>query len=172
MNAGALIDSLERFGRALPELVRGINSEDARWKPADGAWSILEIVRHLADEEELDFRARVRSVLETPEAALSPIDPEGWAVERNYNAGDLDAAVARFVSLRNESVAWLRSLDAPAWSNAHQHPRIGPMRAGDFFAAWVAHDCLHLRQIAKRMYQMAARDGGEFSVRYAGDWND
>jgi hypothetical protein len=34
----------------------------------------------------------------------------------------------------------------------------------------VAHDYLHLRQIAKRMYQMAGRDAGEYSTRYAGEW--
>lgn len=29
---------------------------------------------------------------------------------------------------------------------------------------------LHLRQISKRMYQMAARDAGDYSVHYAGEW--
>jgi hypothetical protein len=36
--------------------------------------------------------------------------------------------------------------------------------------SWCAHDALHLRQIAKRTFQMAQRDGGRFTADYAGDW--
>lgn len=170
MNVEKMIGSLERFGRTIPEVVHGIDAGDARWKPPDGAWSILEIVSHLADEEEFDFRARVGSTLADPNAPWPPIDPEGWAVERRYNDGSLDEAVSRFILLRDESVAWLRSMEEPDWALAYEHPRIGRIRAGDLFAAWIAHDTLHLRQIAKRMYQLANRDAGEFDVQYAGDW--
>jgi hypothetical protein len=44
------------------------------------------------------------------------------------------------------------------------------MQAGEVFTAWVAHDALHLRQIAKRLYQMTDRDGGEYGPDYAGSW--
>ena len=42
--------------------------------------------------------------------------------------------------------------------------------AGDLLAAWSAHDALHLRQISKRLYQIAQRDAGSYSVQYAGEW--
>jgi hypothetical protein len=170
MNCPKMIASLERFGRMLPVVLRDVDLEDARWKPPDGAWSILEVVCHLADEEELDFRKRVERTLADPDQPWPPINPEGWSVERHYNEGKLDEAVARFSLLRDQSVSWLRSLDSPDWTQTHQHPKFGSIRAGDILAAWVAHDCLHLRQIAKRMYQMAGRDAGEYSTRYAGEW--
>lgn len=170
MNLPKLIDSLERFGRLLPEVVRGVPDEDCRWKPADGAWSILEVVCHLADEDEFDFRPRVRLTLADPAAAWPPIDPEGWAVQRAYNEQSPTAVAARFSAFRAQSVGWLRSLDQPDWNQSHQHPKFGPFRAGDILAAWVAHDSLHLRQISKRLYQLAARDAGEYSTRYAGEW--
>ncbi len=44
------------------------------------------------------------------------------------------------------------------------------MHAGTLFASWLAHDALHLRQIAKRMYELAVRDAGSFDTKYAGDW--
>ena len=103
-------------------------------------------------------------------ATWRPIDPERWAIERRYNEGQLSDAVARFTSLRKESLDWLRSLERPDWGRAHQQPQYGVFRAGDLLASWAAHDALHLRQIAKRMYQMAARDAGEYSIRYAGEW--
>jgi hypothetical protein len=170
MDFQKLIGSLERFGLILPAVVRGMTQDDGRWKPPDGAWSVLEIVCHLADEEEFDFRQRVQMTLKNPLDNWPAIAPEQWAVERRYNEGRLEAAVSRFEALRRESVSWLRAVEYPDWSRTHQHPKIGPMRAGDLLASWVAHDALHLRQIAKRMYQMAARDAGGYSIRYAGEW--
>jgi hypothetical protein len=35
-------------------------------------------------------------------------------------------------------------------------------------ASWAAHDALHLRQIAKRLYELTARDAGRYSAGYAG----
>ncbi len=170
MRAERLIDRLDRFGAILPAVVADVPDEDARWKPPDGAWSILEIVMHLADEETEDFRRRVELTLRDPAAPWPPIDPDGWAVARRYNEGRLAAAVDRFTAARRESVAWLRTLSRPDWSRAWVHPKAGPIRAGDVFAAWAAHDALHLRQIAKRLYELAGRDGGEFSTSYAGAW--
>lgn len=174
MNLEASILAMERFLRTLPVLVEGVTADDARWKPEDGAWSILEIVRHLGDEEVLDFRTRLRLTLEDPALPWPPIDPPGWAVQKRYNEGDLAVAVEHFMRERRQSLAWLRSLASahppPDWSKTHHHPQIGPMRAGDILIAWRAHDDLHLRQIAKRFHQLAQRDGGEFRVDYAGPW--
>ncbi len=166
----ALIDRLERFAGIVPALAAGLSQRDAHWRPAEGGWSIVEIVAHLADEETDDFGKRLELTLRDPAAAWPPIDPEGWAVQRKYNDRELDAEVKRFVAARRESLRWLRGLKAPDWSAAHQHPKIGAMRAGDLLAAWAAHDALHLRQIAKRLYQMTRRDAGDHEVAYAGTW--
>ena len=98
MNSQSLIDSLQRFADILPAVVNGISVEDTRWRPEDGAWSILEIVTHMADEEVEDFPARLKRTLVDPNQKWSPIDPERWAVERRYNDGDLSEQVQRFVS--------------------------------------------------------------------------
>src|SRR5262245_52090662 len=170
MDVEKQIASLVRFGRMLPEVVGEVRDPDAAWKPPDGAWSILEVVCHLVDEETADFRRRLALTLENPNEPWSPIDPEGWAVERRYNDGNVRDVASRFASLRAESIVWLRSLNRPEWTKAYQHPKLGPIRAGDILSAWAAHDYLHLRQVAKRMYELAGRDAGEFSTRYAGQW--
>lgn len=165
-----LLQSLEATGKAIPHLTAAVSIEDARWKPQDGAWSVLEIVTHLADEEVDDFRARIRTTLDDPESEWAPIDPEGWARERNYNEGDLKENVERFVCERAASLAWLRGLSNPDWSLAYNHPKFGPIAAGELMGSWVAHDCLHVRQLAKRLHQLADRNSGEFGLAYAGDW--
>ena len=170
MNTANLIESLERFGRSLPTVVERVSATDAKWKPADGAWSILEIVTHLCDEEVEDFRTRVRMILENPKKDWPEIHPSQWAIDRKYNEGDLRKVVDRFVRERTASIGWLKSLNDPDWSIARANPKFRLIRAGDLLTSWAAHDALHLRQIAKRLYQIAQRDGGEFSSEYAGEW--
>lgn len=169
MNTQPLIASLECFPDVLSKTVASLSNDDARFKPADGAWSILEIVTHLADEEVEDFPARLRSTLTDPKMQWNPIDPEGWARQRNYNDGNLNEQIQRFASLRKDSITWLNSLTDPQWSNTFKHPK-GEIKAGDLLAAWTAHDWLHLRQVAKRRFQLSQRDAGDYSTEYAGDW--
>lgn len=171
MNAAALIDRLERAGPAVQALAAIPTPEQARFKPVSGAWSILEIVCHLGDEEVDDFRTRLRLTQEDPAAPWPGIDPERWARDRRYNDQDLAAAVDRFVRERRESTRWLRSLTSPDWHVSVMRPH-GPLRAGDLLVAWAAHDALHIRQIAKRLYELAEADGQPegFIARYAGEW--
>lgn len=169
MDAGALIGRLERFAGVLPAVVSAVTDAEARWKPAPEHWSILEVCRHLLDEEREDFRVRVESTLRDPAAKWKPLELEGIAERRKYNEADLKETVAAWVEERQRSVAWLRSLAKLDWSIAYQHPR-GPIAAGDLLASWAAHDSLHLRQISKRLHELAARDAGEFTIGYAGAW--
>lgn len=172
MNTKGLIGRLDRFGRAFAGIAGVVSDADARWKPPSGAWSVLEIARHLGDEEVEDFRARLRMTLEDPSAPWPRNDPEAWARERGYNEADLGEAVRRFVHERAESVRWLESLRGADWSRAYVHPKAGPISAADLLVSWSAHDALHMRQVAKRMYELAAREGEglKVGVKYAGEW--
>lgn len=168
MNPQPLISSLQLFPKLLNSALEGVSENDVRWRPPDNAWSILEIVAHLADEEELDFKVRLRSTLEDAMKKWPGIDPPGWAVEKKYNSWDLRETLDRFTAERARSVEWLRSLDKPDWNQTHEHPKIGAIRAGDLLAAWAAHDHFHLRQITKRRIQLIDRDAQPFSIQYAG----
>jgi len=150
--------------------VVGLTEEEARWKPVSGAWSVLEVVCHITDEEVDDFGPRVFGTLDDPRSAWAPIDPEGVATSRGYNEQDLAAVLNRFEKQRDASVMRLRALSQPAWSNAYEHPQFGPIRAGDVMVSWAAHDMLHLRQISKRRFELISRAGDGFGTAYAGDW--
>ena len=171
MDSPALIDSLNHF----PDLLRATIADrpvgELRRRPESGGWSLLEILGHLADEEEFDFRVRLELTLLHPEHDWpAPVAPEQWVVERRYNDADAARVLLRFGTLRTGNVRWLRALKNPDWSVAHKHPKFGDIRAGDLLAAWAAHDLLHLRQIARRLYDDLAERGAPFSTRYAGAW--
>ncbi len=170
MHERKLFESLQRFPNILSAATRSISPEDRLWKPASGNWSIHEIVCHLADEEDFDFPVRLKLTLDLSNVAWPPVDPVGWAIERDYQSMSFDEQLQRFLAIRAESLAWLASLDNPSWEHAYQHPKLGPVRAGDLLAAWAAHDWLHLRQISKRCFEMIERDGLPFVTAYAGEW--
>src|SRR5262249_1486067 len=130
----------------------------------------LEICCHLLDEEREDFRARLRSTLENPAESWPALNLDGVAERRRYNEQDLSATIDTFRAERAGSIAWLRSLGETDWSRAYVHPTFGPITAGDLLASWAAHDALHIRQIAKRLHGLAARDGSPNRIAYAGDW--
>ncbi len=170
MNFSKIVDALDRFRVVLPALVSGLDDKAVRWRPPNGHWSVLEIVCHLMDEEVEDFRKRVELTLRDPAEPWPPIDPEGVAVSRAYNEQQMDEVLQRFLDEREKSVRWLRELENPDWDHAYEHPRFGPIQAGEVLAAWAAHDQLHVRQIAKRLFEMCQQDAEPYGVHYAGDW--
>ena len=74
------------FAGLMTEIVCDIAVYHSQWKPANDTWSILEIDRHLADEEEFDFRDRTKMTLAEPSESWPPIDPNAWAVERRNHS--------------------------------------------------------------------------------------
>jgi hypothetical protein len=167
MDVPAILSRLESFPSVLEALLAPLSDAAWRQRPNARGWSILEIVNHLVDEEVEDFRARTRSTLEDPARPWPSFDPEGVVTTRRYQDRDPRESLARFRAERARSMAWLRSLADPAWDGSQE--RGGrTVRAGDLFAAWGAHDVRHLQQLAKRLYELAARDGAPYSVGYAG----
>ncbi len=163
-----LIRCLESFPSTLAGVVGGVSPEEAIWCPAPGAWSLLEIVAHLLDEEVLDFRPRLFGTLDDPFKPWPAIDPEGWVKSHGYGALDLQETLASWKVERAASVKQLASLKDAHWEQAYQHPQLGAIRAGDLLVSWAAHDALHLRQIASNRYRRVRSAAGDYRPDYAG----
>lgn len=170
MNLEMLLHRLERAPGAVRAIASVVSEADARWRPPSGNWSILEVVCHLADEEVEDFRPRLEATLRDPSAPWPPLDLDEVSGKRGYLSRSLGGELERFAAEREKSVRWLGSLREAAWENTYQHPKGWKIRAGDLLASWSAHDALHLRQMSKRIHEMAERDAAGFSSAYAGEW--
>ena len=161
-------DELTRMPDALDSVLAGLDAAGWRARPAPNEWAPVEIVCHLRDEEVEDFRARVRVVAEGG-AEFAPIDPPRWAIDRHYLDDDGPAALAAFRERRAASLAFLVSLTPAALTGAVQHPRVGRLSGLDLLAAWVAHDRLHLAQIAATLARMWADRWAPLRTEYAGE---
>lgn len=169
MDRTHLIDLLARHGDVFRAHFTGLVPAEVLWKPAAEKWCALEIVCHLYDEERDDFHARLHHVLTTPDAPLPPTDPPGWMIERRYLEQDFNTMLGKFLEERQRTVQWLRTLDDAPWSNAHPHPRVGPISAELFLVNWVAHDLHHLRQLINLRYAYLRSISTE-PLDYAGTW--
>ncbi len=164
------VDRLSRQAAAIEQMVIGLDREQAVWKPSPDDWSILEVVNHLLDEEREDFRVRLDLTLHSPEVDWPPIDPQGWVAGRRYSERDLVDSLLLFMEERRNSLTWLADLGQVDLGHTHVKPGFPPMRAGDLLFAWVAHDCLHLRQLNELRYHYLLQTVAPFDVAYAGDW--
>ena len=169
MNIERNIASMERNTKGIEIYYQNLTAEQSRWKPDAESWSLLEVINHLYDEEREDFRVRMEHVLENRTGTWPSIDPVGWVSTRQYNERDVADSLRLFLEERHRSIRWLRNLSGSNWQASYEAP-FGRISAGDLFAAWVAHDLLHLRQIIELYWAWTTDKLQPFSVRYAGDW--
>jgi len=169
MDSERLMQTMAANAERIQAMVGGVSQEQARWKPDSESWSILEVISHLYDEEREDFRVRLDIILHHPDRPWPSIDPQGWVTARQYNENDLVQSLQNFLHEREASLSWLRGLAAPDWEAVYE-TRFGRMRAGDMFAAWVAHDLLHLRQLVELQRAYALELLAPYETDYAGPW--
>jgi hypothetical protein len=166
MQPKALVRQLATTPDAIRALV-SLPAELVAVRPDPERWSVLEVICHLADEERHDFRPRLRSTLERPEAPWPPIDPPSWVPD--YAGRDPGEALADFEAERRDSLAWLIGLGDPDWEREHVDATLGRrMQAIDLLRSWLAHDYHHLRQLTVIRYDLLRAAGA--SLAYAGDW--
>jgi DinB family protein len=167
-----VIERLSTNRQVFQGLVKDVSLEQARWKPRSDKWSILEVINHLYDEEREDFRQRIDLVLANPKQPWPRIDPEDWVNSRGYNEKDLQKSVSNFLSEREKSLSWLRHLSTANWQNRYEHPDGRSIAAGDLLASWLAHDYLHIRQLARLHWEYVGLIADPFQTSYGGPWKE
>ena len=167
METFKVIDKLEKNQELFKTLLKDIHENQAKWKPSPAKWSVLEVVHHLYDEEREDFRLRLQCTLANPEKKWASIDPPQWVKDRKYNEQNFIDTATKFYEEREKSIKWLKHLQSPNWNNAHNHPSIGSISAGDLLVSWLAHDFLHFRQIITINLEYLKVKTLPISTRYA-----
>jgi hypothetical protein len=158
---------LARAPGVLAGLVAGLDEAGWRARPAPEEWAPVEILCHLRDEETEDFGARLR-VIARRGKRFAPIDPVRWAVERRYLEDDGPGALAAFRERRAESLSFLDTVKPERLTSAVPLGRTGPLSGLDVLAAWVAHDRLHLAQLAATLARGWADRWAPLRAEYAG----
>jgi len=145
-----LLDALRVTPDTLTGLLAGVTQEQAqKAKGGDEGWSVVEVICHLRDAEEFALQ---RDILmrDRDNPDILPWDQEKRAVERNYAAQDLRAALAEFIALRQKRLAVLEALSPEGWKRTGNHREIGTIDIFSHVLHMVSHDAIHCAQIARQ----------------------
>jgi hypothetical protein len=146
-----LLDGLRVTSDTLTGLLAGVTQEQAqKAKGGDEGWSVVEVICHLRDAEEYGLqRDTLMRDRENPD--ILPWDQEKLALERNYAAQEVRAALASFIALRQRRIAVLESLSPEGWKRTGNHPALGTIDIFSHVLHMVSHDAIHCAQIARQL---------------------
>jgi len=94
-----------------------------KFRPAEGAWSVHEIIIHLADSE-LNSYARVRKALAESGSTIFGYDQDVWAVALDYHRRDTGDALALLRLVRKMTHELLAGQPASVWAQSFFHPEM------------------------------------------------
>ena len=168
-----LAERVARLGRAAGEIAAAIDGRDAEAlarRPDPANWSVTEIICHWRDVEEL-FLTRFLTILAVDEPKIlafgapaealkawyigdgvgHPLDPDRWALERQYHHSEPVGALAAFRRRREETLVVLQRLTPEQWERAGVHTGRGRMTIAEFAAALAGHDDNHIDQLRRAL---------------------
>src|SRR5512143_3543504 len=100
-----LIDALKATPEALAALLDGVSqSQAASARGGDEDWSVVEVICHLRDAEEISL-GRVQTIRDRDHPKIARYDQLVLARERNYRAADPYAALEAFRGFRERHAA-------------------------------------------------------------------
>ncbi len=140
---------IESYGSAYEQLIAALATfprDMWQFRPSVGAWSIHELVIHLADTE-ANCYGRLRRGIAEPGSAIFAYDPDAWATELHYHDQDCDEALHLFKWLRRLSFKLIQSLPEDAWARTMEHPQNGTMTLDDWLVCYDDHALAHIKQM-------------------------
>lgn len=152
MTRQELTDVLE-FLEETPEIVRQLKKiiapADLSWKPAEGAFSVIEQVCHLRDIEREGYGGRIRKMLDENQPSLPDIDGDRLARERDYNSQDFETALSDFAGARQENMNLVRTLSADQLSRSGMLETVGMITIDGLLLLMRDHDQAHRKELSE-----------------------
>ncbi len=152
-----LAELLERFRRGA-ELAAvaatGAAGSELDWRPLSDAWSVRQILCHLADAEMVGAD-RFRRVIAEDNPTILYYDQNAWAKNLDYDRRKVSQAVDTFRHVRHENYELLKDLPEAAWLRTGVHSKDGPFTLLDLLRTYAEHDENHTRQLreVRRQYK-------------------
>lgn len=142
------VEELAMLFERLPAALEGLTEEQVRRPEADGKWSILEVICHLADTEWVQGW-RIRRVLTEDCPVLEPMDQDVWAARLGYRETDLEDALDQLRALRVANLHLIGRLRPGDLERVCHHPERGDESLRTILRLVAGHDGVHLDQIAR-----------------------
>jgi hypothetical protein len=137
---------LSRTSKRLRKLTKGLKKKQLWFKPAEGKWSITQIIAHLADAE-IAMSWRFRFALAQSGLPIMAYDQDEWANNLQYQNADVDSRIELFTVLRRANVEIFKRLTDEEWQRFGMHSERGKETVERMAQMLAGHDINHLNQI-------------------------
>jgi uncharacterized damage-inducible protein DinB len=141
---------MERTVNDYAAVVKNVSDAQLTKRPDPENWSAKEVVCHVRDTEE-SFMMRFLSIMAMDDPKFLPVEPDRWAVERQYQRNDVQEALAALKTRREETLRFLRGLKPEQWERGGIHATRGRMTIKDFVELMAWHDDNHLDQLKRAL---------------------
>ena len=146
-----MIDQLGRMERTADDFaaaIKGVAESALARRPDDKNWAPKEVLCHVRDTEE-SFMARFQTIMAMDEPKFLGVEPDRWAVDRQYLRNDAAEALDAFRRRRQETLAFLRGLRPEQLERGGVHATRGRMTIKDFVELMAWHDDNHRDQLRR-----------------------
>ena len=119
-----LIEQYARGPARVKEALARVPKEALQWRPAEGKWSVHEVVVHCADSE-TNASLRIRYLIAEKEPLIVGYDQEAWARVFDYHAQPIEDALVATAAARGRTLPVLRQMSEADWAKAGRHTESG-----------------------------------------------
>jgi uncharacterized damage-inducible protein DinB len=141
---------MERTVNDYAAVVKNVSDAQLTKRPDSTNWSAKEVICHVRDTEE-SFMMRFLSIMAMDDPKFLPVEPDRWAVERQYQRNDVSEALAALKTRREETLRFFRGLKPEQWERGGIHATRGRMTLKDFVELMAWHDDNHLDQLKRAL---------------------
>lgn len=142
----ANIDSMSHAHPLLRTLVCPLSDAQIRRKPAPTEWSIVEIVGHLIDTEQL-LRYRIIRMTTLDHPAIIPYDQDAAVVRHGYQHADLNVLLRALATERETTLQTFKGFTPTQLARTGWHLEYGLWVVADVITYLAKHDFVHDQQI-------------------------
>lgn len=132
-------------------LLDGVTPERAASaREAEGEWSVVEILCHLRDAEEIAMQ-RNNKMRGEEHPVIQSWDADELAEARNYAAETFEDAIEGFFNWRQQHIKMLETFAPGEWLRTGEHTEAGQITILSHMLHMVAHDFDHAAQMARAL---------------------
>ncbi len=133
-----LIETYAAGGQKLRHAVAGLSREDLIARPGPGAWSIQELVIHLADSDAISID-RMKRMLTEDNPCLLYADESAYVERLHHDEQSIEDALTLVEVSRRQWARVLRLLPDEAFLRQGTHNRVGTVTVGQYVEGYIKH---------------------------------
>ncbi len=135
------------------QLLKTLSQAQIHYKPDKNAWSINEIITHLADTE-VQSHVRFRTILANKDPRMIYFDQMDWSVILDYPKVDLKESQQVIKLMRRVNYNLLGRLSSDQFNKKGIHSVRGELSLEELINLYIQHVNKHLGQIRRNILLM------------------